>query len=154
MVTPIPGRNKLVIPDASEHAIGGVLLQETDAGTGVYKPCAYISYKLHQGQQVPKWSPYEIELWAMVRCLQIWRHHLVGNHFTVRTDHAPLKHFHPQKHVTDKLARWLDFLSEFDFTVEHIPGKDNTAADGLSRRQDHIDVIDSITTGTLLMHLR
>ena len=149
LITPVPGLRKMVIPDASEHAIGGVLLQETEKGSNVFKPCAYLSYKLNQTHA--RWSPYEIELWAMVRCLQIWRHHLVGYHFTVRSDHAPLKHFHSQKHVTDKLARWLDFLSEFDFTVEHIPGKDNTAADGLSRRQDHIS--DSVDSNTLLEYL-
>ena len=31
----------------------------------------------------------------------------------------------------------MDFLSEFQFDVLHIPGEQNTAADGLSRRPDH-----------------
>ena len=35
------------------------------------------------------------------------------------------------------MIRQLDFLSEFKFKVLHIPGKDNTVADGLSRRPDH-----------------
>ena len=50
--------------------------------------------------------------------------------------------------MSDKLSRWLDFLSEFDFEIEHIPGIDNTAADGLSRRPDHIaesgDLVDCL----------
>lgn len=30
-------------------------------------------------------------------------------------------------------ARWLDFLSQFDFTIEHIKGRENIVADALSR---------------------
>ena len=37
LVTPVPGLRKMVIPDASEHAIGGVLLQETENGSNVFK---------------------------------------------------------------------------------------------------------------------
>ena len=36
-----------------------------------------------------------------------------------------------------KMIRQLDFLSEFRFQVLHIPGKDNMASDGHSRRPDH-----------------
>jgi hypothetical protein len=31
-------------------------------------------------------------------------------------------------------ARWLTFLSEFDFEVRHIKGKENKVADALGRR--------------------
>lgn len=133
MVTPDYTRDKIVIPDASNYAIGGVLLQKCDDGK--YRPCAYMSYKLPHNC---KWSPYEVELWAMIRALQVWKHHLIGSRFKIKTDHSPLKYFSSQKRVSDKLSRWLDFLSEFDFEIEHIPGIDNTAADGLSRRPDHI----------------
>jgi hypothetical protein len=30
--------------------------------------------------------------------------------------------------------RWLEFLSEYDFDIKHIKGKDNTLDDALSRR--------------------
>ncbi len=29
--------------------------------------------------------------------------------------------------------RWLDFLSQFDFEISHVKGKDNVVADALSR---------------------
>ena len=76
---------------------------------------------------------YETELWAMIKCLQVWKHYLHGTSVEIRTDHAPLKYFHTQGKLTDKIVRWLDFLSEFDFTVTHIPGESNMAADCFSR---------------------
>ena len=30
-------------------------------------------------------------------------------------------------------ARWLEFLSQFEFTIEHIKGRENIFADALSR---------------------
>jgi hypothetical protein len=33
-------------------------------------------------------------------------------------------------------ARWHQFLQEYDFELVHFPGKSNTIADLLSRRQD------------------
>jgi len=34
----------------------------------------------------------------------------------------------------NRLARWFLALQPYKFTVEHVPGKKLTAADGLSRR--------------------
>ena len=35
--------------------------------------------------------------------------------------------------LSKRQLRWLDFLSQFDFDIRHIPGITNTAADALSR---------------------
>ena len=44
-----------------------------------------------------------------------------------------LKNF---KEPVVQMARWLDFLSEFDYVFEHRPGKSHGNAGGLSRRTD------------------
>ena len=118
----------VIYPDASGVGVGGVLMQ--DQGEGL-KPCAYISSKLSKA--MTRRGAYETELWAMIKCLQVWKHYLHGTSVEIRTDHAPLKYFHTQGKLTDKIVRWLDFLSEFDFTVTHIPGESNMAADCFSR---------------------
>ena len=35
--------------------------------------------------------------------------------------------------LSKRQIRWLEFLSEFDFNIQHIPSISNTAADVLSR---------------------
>ena len=38
-----------------------------------------------------------------------------------------------QPNLNARQARWLDFLSEYDFEIQHIKGKENKVADALSR---------------------
>ena len=44
-------------------------------------------------------------------------------------------------------ARWLAFLSEYDFEIQHIKGKENKVADELSRnaRQNFVVAISTYT---------
>jgi len=38
-----------------------------------------------------------------------------------------------QTDLSARQMRWMNTLSEFDFEIFHIPGKENTVADALSR---------------------
>ncbi len=49
------------------------------------------------------------------------------------TDHAALTYLNSSAGVHRRNVRWLDFLSQFDFTITHIKGKENVVADSLSR---------------------
>jgi len=66
------------------------------------------------------------------------RSHLIGVHFILETDAAVLV-AQLNKAATDLpgslLTRWIAWMRLFDFEVKFIPGKKNTAADGLSRRR-------------------
>ena len=55
---------------------------------------------------------------------------LWGRPFKVHTDHSALKCF---KDPHGQVARWLEILSEYDFTVEHCQGIKHGNADSLSR---------------------
>src|ERR1700737_2998460 len=55
-----------------------------------------------------------------------------------RTGHGCV--LNPNKpHLSSRQAHWLEFFEEFPqlWTIEHLAGKLNKVADGLSRRPDH-----------------
>ncbi|PKI61780.1 hypothetical protein CRG98_017830 [Punica granatum] len=108
--------------DASDFAIGGVLMQDGH-------PIAFESRKLSD-----RYTVQEKEMTAVVHCLRTWRHHLLGSKFVVRTNNIATSYFQTQKKLSPKQARWQDFLAEFDFVMEYKPGRTNAVADALSRR--------------------
>ena len=48
-------------------------------------------------------------------------------------DNKGLKYLLNQPNLNARQARWLAFLSEYDFEIQHIKGKENKVADALSR---------------------
>ncbi|KAK8702738.1 hypothetical protein V6N13_021079 [Hibiscus sabdariffa] len=113
--------------DASEYAIGGVLMQDGH-------PIAFESRKLNGAET--RYTTQENELLAVIHCLRAWRHYLLGSRFLVRTDNTVISHFLTQPMLTARQARWQEFLAEFDFGFEHKAGRENRATDALSRRAD------------------
>src|SRR5204862_279307 len=51
--------------------------------------------------------------------------------------HKSLQYFKTQPQLSGRQSRWKDVIANFDFDIEYIEGKDNSVADGLSRRPDH-----------------
>ncbi|XP_039069596.1 uncharacterized protein LOC120216163 [Hibiscus syriacus] len=100
--------------DASDYAIGGVLLQDEH-------PVAFESMKLNETET--RYTSPEKKLLAVIHCLRIWRHYLLGFKFLVKTYNKTISHFLMQPKLTTKQARWQEFLSEFDFSFEHRAGK-------------------------------
>ena len=49
------------------------------------------------------------------------------------SDNIRLKYLFDQHNLNARQARWLSFLSEYDFEIKHIKGKENKVADALSR---------------------
>jgi hypothetical protein len=75
-----------------------------------------------------------LELVAIVHALNMWRHYLMGKRFELRTYHSSLKYLFEQPTLNDRHTRWLEFLSEYDFDIKHVKGKENKVVDALSRR--------------------
>ncbi|KAA8499909.1 Transposon Ty3-I Gag-Pol polyprotein [Porphyridium purpureum] len=65
-----------------------------------------------------------------------FRPYLYGAKFVLHTDHEALKHLMTQKELNGRQARWLDFLAEFDITIDYVKGKSNVVADALSRKPE------------------
>ena len=74
------------------------------------------------------------ELLAVVSFLQHFKKYLLGKPFTIRTDHSTLTWLQNFKLPEGQLARWLEQLQEFEFTIVHRPGKMYRNADAMSRR--------------------
>ncbi|CAH8842890.1 unnamed protein product [Trichobilharzia szidati] len=128
---PAPGKQFTVSTDASDYGIGAVLRQ-TD---GVVE---YASRVLTLAEQ--KYSTVEKECLAIVWALEKWRPYLIGRRFHIETDHKPLQWLKTARDPRGKLSRWMLRLQEYDFTIGHIPGKENVIADYLSRSDNEIEL--------------
>ena len=74
------------------------------------------------------------ELLAVVHFVRHFRPYLYGRRFTVRTDHSALQWLLNFKEPEGQLVRWMETLSEYQFDIQHRPGKKHGNADGLSRQ--------------------
>src|SRR6218665_3139740 len=122
-----------VVCDASDFAIGCALLQkDAEARDRV------ISYQSRQLKNAELNYPmHHKELLAIKYALMKFRVHLLGGKpFVVYTDHASFRTATKSPHLSQRMARWLAFFAEYNFTVEYKPGKNNVLADALSRRPD------------------
>jgi hypothetical protein len=78
-----------------------------------------------------KWCAYQKEGFGIFYALKKWRHLLLDRKFTLRTDCRNLSFL--EKDNDSKVLRWLTTFQEYEFEVEHVPGKDNFVADAFSR---------------------
>lgn len=116
--------------DASDLGMGGVLLQLDDQQQ--QHAVGYFSRRFDQAQS--SWPTHDKELFAVLSCLQHWRHLVENGHTTiVETDHNPLQHFMSQLNLNKRQRRWLDAFAEFDFRIVYKRGSENVVADQLSR---------------------
>lgn len=131
LISPDPEYRYVLTTDASKIAVSAVLEQfDNKKLKGVV---AFFSKKL-QGAQC-NYPIRELEFLAVVEALKHFRPLLLGQTFTLRTDHFSLTTLLSQtKTPRGRIYRWFDLLSEYNFTTEYINGKANQVADALSRR--------------------
>lgn len=98
------------------------------------KPISYFSKSL-KGRELSL-STYEKEFLALVTAVQKWRPYLLGQAFKIKTDQQSLKYLLEQRVGTPTQQKWLSKLIGYDFRVEFRAGKENLAADALSRQED------------------
>ena len=117
--------------DASLDGIGAVLSQTQD---GEERPIAYYSKTLSSSER--NYCTTRRELLGVILSVKHFRPYLYGKQFTLRTDHASLQWLYRRKEPAHQVARWLEMLAEYQFTLEHRPGNKHNNADGLSRCVD------------------
>ena len=115
--------------DASDGGIGGVLSQKQD--DELERVIAYGSRVLSKTER--NYCVTRRELLAAVYFIEQFRPYLLGRHFTLRSDHGSLTWLRNFKEPEGQLARWIEKLEEYSFSIVHRPGRSHTNADALSR---------------------
>jgi hypothetical protein len=106
----------------------------------------YESKKLNEHEV--NYVTHDLELAAIMNALKMWRHYLLGRKFVLMTDHCGLWHLFEQPKLNARKARWMALLSEFDFEIKHIKGKENKVVDALrkSMKTIHLAAVSTCET--------
>ncbi|CAI7887102.1 unnamed protein product [Closterium sp. NIES-54] len=115
LILPDPEKDYIVEADASDQAVGAVLMQ--DHGNGL-QPIAYLSKKLHGAEL--NYPIHDKEALAIVVAFKAWRCYLEGAKTTVYTDHCSLKYLKSQPTLSRRqiwvpnyAPLWQILLEEF-----------------------------------------
>ena len=81
---------------------------------------------------------HDMDLAAIVFTLKIWHHYLYGEKFEVFLDHKSLKYIFTQRDLNMRQRRGMEYLEDYDFTLQYHPGKENVVADALSRKSQGV----------------
>ncbi|GJP69106.1 hypothetical protein CLOP_g25733 [Closterium sp. NIES-67] len=128
LTLPDPERDYVIEADASDQAVGAVLMQ--NQGNGL-QPIAYLNKKLH-GVEL-NYPIHDKETLTIIIAFKTWRCYLKGRKTTVYTDNCCLKYLKTQPTLSRRQVWWIDFLETyFYYNIVYKPGHKNKA-DALSR---------------------
>jgi hypothetical protein len=132
-----PNKDFHVCTYAYKEGLRGVLMQE---GHVIF----YESRKSNEHEV--NYVTRDMELAAIVHALKMWRHYLLGRIFVFMTNHSGLRYLFDQPKLNVRQARSTALLSEFDFEIKHIKGKENRVVNALSRSMKlvHLAVVSTI----------
>ena len=138
---PLPNRQLVLMTDASFTAAGYAILTEDDPNQKFtstkksYAPIAYGSKTFTPSQL--KMSIYAKEFLAIYYAFKEFGHIFWGTPkpVIILTDNKSVTRFFQTKIIPPPLWNACDFVIQFNFTIAHITGKNNTAADYLSRME-------------------
>jgi transposase InsO family protein len=133
-----PAKNYILHTDASDHAMGAILQQEDDNGDR--HPIAYASKTFNDAQT--RYDTTEREALAITWALQHFNTYCEGHKYTLLTDHQALSYIQRNTKNDKRITRWQLLLQHYNIDIYYVKGKDNHAADLLSRpymqtQQDH-----------------
>ncbi|KAH7624275.1 putative Transposon Tf2-6 polyprotein [Nannochloris sp. 'desiccata'] len=135
-----PTQQCVVCTDASNIAVGAVLMQAASDGSGAApKPVAFFSRKL-RGAEL-NYDARTKEFLAIKLTAHKWRHYLNNGETPIFfTDHESLQYLNTSTELSPKFMRWFSSITSWlggPPTIRYKPGKLNVVADALSRRPDH-----------------
>ena len=118
--------------DASKQGLGAVLYQDQDDGTT--RVIAYASRNLTKSEK--RYHSSKLEFLALKWSIcERFHEYLYGGKFKVYTDNNPLTYILTTAKLDATGQWWVASLANYDFTIHYHSGKQNVAADALSRIQ-------------------
>ncbi len=133
-------RNFIIETDASNHAIGAVLIQEFD---GVPHPIAYASRHLTKAEK--NYSTSEKELLAVVWSAKHFHYYICNRKILFFTDHKPLVTLKKLKDRSSRIGKMFFKLQNINYDIHYKKGEENVMADFLSRIPENELNIATIT---------
>ncbi|UYV77098.1 K02A2.6-like [Cordylochernes scorpioides] len=127
-----PNLPTTVSADASSYELEAVLLQKSE--DGYQKAVAYASRTMSETEK--RWAQIEKESLAIVWACERFQDYLMGNTFSIETDHKPLIPIFSTKNLdemTPRIQRLRLRMMRYPYSIHHTPGKDIVVADALSR---------------------
>jgi hypothetical protein len=87
----------------------------------------------------------DLELASIVNDLKMWRHYVLGRIFVLMTNHCGLRDLFYKEKLNARHARWMALLSDFDFEIKHIKGKENRVVDAhiISVKMIHLEAVST-----------
>lgn len=114
--------------DSSDIGVGAELYQ-IDKMKKDKKIIAFASRVLIACEQ--RYTTTEREALAIVFAFQKFRMYLLGAKIIIRTDHQALTFLKSCRLLSGRLSRWILYLQEFHYEIEHCKGTENVGADTL-----------------------
>ena len=129
-----PGLPVELSVDASPFGLGAVIMHVYPNGT--QRPIAYGSRTLNEHEK--RYGQIDKEALAIMFGLKRFHLYLYCRHFTILTDHKPLKRiFGPRTAIPPlaaiRLEQWAIIPPAFNYSIKFVPSKQNVVADALSR---------------------
>jgi len=103
---------------------------------------AYASRSLSNAER--NYDTTKKELLAVMFGLRTFRQYLLGRKFIVRTDHSALQWLRRTPEPMAQMARWLSYIEQFNFEIQHRPGTKHGNADRLSRTPVREDIVRAV----------
>ena len=117
--------------DALDYALAAILSivnEDNKVHPVVFHSCTFTAAELN-------YDTHDKELLAIFEAFKIWQYYLEGLAYPIDvvTDHKNLEYFSTTKVLTQRQARWSEYLSQFNLVIRFCSGHLGTKPDALTR---------------------
>ncbi len=122
--------------DSSSKHVGAVLYQLQDGCNQIV-----VFFSLTMPDAAVRYSSSELELCGLKKAIIHFQYLLKYAKFRVLMDHSALQHIYSSRKPakTIRIQKFLEELSDYSFTFEHVSGKNMLVSDFLSRFSNNND---------------